>query len=168
MDLIKYQTERDTELDKFKKDYSDLKVQYRRLLVDAVYEKDPAAQAGLVKQVLDINAELSTHVREFLGQPSGKLDQKTVSDLTNDIIKYQNEYSEIKNSEDKAKSIQFILNQKQTQLSTMQSQFNILMGMLGLGILIMLFLIFRSMIAQWQLPQVLLPSSNMLSGTAMV
>jgi len=155
MDLITYQTERDTELIRFKKDYADLKVQYMNHLTDAVYEKDPAAQSTLVKQVLDANSELSTHVRDFLGQSNSKFDSKTISELTQDIINYQKEYSAIKNSENKVTAIHSLLNSRQTELNEIEFQFNIMLGLLGFGILVLLFLIFRTSIAQWSVPQVL-------------
>jgi hypothetical protein len=165
MDLLKYQTDRETDLQGFRKDYDDLKVQYRRVLLEAVYEKDPAAQAGLIKQVLDTNAELSTHIREFLGKPNNTFDPKTVSDLTEDIVKYQKEYSDIRNSEHKVNTVRSILTRKETELDAVQMQFNVLLALLGLGILVLIILIFRSATTQWQLPQVFPPPSNSLVET---
>ena len=89
MDIQQYQKDRASELKSFKKDYDDLKVQYTSMLTRAIYEKDPDNQNELIKQVLDINTQLASHVRDFVGQANGKFDPKTISDLTSEIVAYQ-------------------------------------------------------------------------------
>jgi hypothetical protein len=143
MDIQQYQRDRDAELQQFKKEYTSLKVEYTRLLSKAIYEPDPKAQEDLVKQILEVNSQIATHVREFLGKPA-KFDPKTISDLTKDIVMYQTEYSEIKNAENRNKTFHSILNKETVKLTQLRSEFNIFLGCLLGGIVIIVILIFRT------------------------
>jgi hypothetical protein len=140
MDIIAYQKDRDTELSNFKQEYDDLKIQYSRYLSDAVYGNDPT----LIDKVLAINAELAAHVREFVGQANGKYDQKTVLELTNDIIRYQNEYTAIKSSTNTADTLKNIYDKENDKYKSLKNQFDFML-MLVIGCLaLVLFLIFTT------------------------
>jgi hypothetical protein len=164
MDINQYQKDRNAELSAFKKEYTDMKVQYTNLLTQAVYERDPSAQASLVKQVLEINSTLAAHVREFLSESTGKFDPKTIADLTDDIIRYQKEYTEIKNASDKTKTLQNILNKETVKLEATRSEFNIFLGLLLGGILIVLILIFTTYSKPTPVPDLQLPNTSMFDS----
>jgi hypothetical protein len=161
MDILQYQKDRNSELELFKKDYSDLKVEYNRLLTDAIYEKDPQKQSDLVDQVLKVNGDIATLVREFIANAPGKYDPKTVAELTKDIIDYQKEYADIKNSKKKDRALHNALSTESKKLSSLKNEFNIMLVWLMLGILVVLFLIFRTTSSIPQLlPTSLLPSTS--------
>ena len=97
MDLVAFQKKRDNELSEFENDYFSQKQKYIAVISNAISETDPANQTELVDQILEINKELSSLVRDFISkQTQGTgYDEKSVLDLTNELIKYQQEYDQI-------------------------------------------------------------------------
>jgi len=150
MDIKKYQSDRASELKAFQKEYAELKTQYNTFLSNAVYETDTGKQAELVKQVLSINSGLAKHVRDFVQSSKGKFDPALISELTADIIKYQKEFEAIQTSSDKAVALRNILNKEKNQLNTLHSQFDVYLGVLLGGIILILILIFRTSLIQLQ------------------
>jgi hypothetical protein len=148
MDISQYQKDRASELKKFRKEYSDLKSTYSQLLTQAVYETDPGKQAELVKQILSTNSGLAQHVREFVQSSRGKFDPALISELTADIIRYQKEFEAIQSASDKSAALQNILNREKIELNNLDSQFNIWLGILLGGIVIILVLIFKTSLSQ--------------------
>jgi hypothetical protein len=159
MDIGKYQRDRDSELKAFQKEYSELKTQYNTLLSRAVYETDTGKQADLVKQVLSINSGLAQHVREFVQSSRGKFDPALISELTADIIRYQKEFEAIQTSSDKAVALKNVLDKEKNQLNTLHSQFDLYLGVLLGGVVLILILIFRTSLIQLQREAEILASS---------
>ena len=143
MDIIAYQKDRDTELSNFKKEYSDLNVEYRWYLTEAIEEKDPEQQGNLIQKILDTNAQISNHIKEFIGS-SKKFDTKTISELTTDIVNYQKQYSDIQSSKNKLQTVTSVLNQQTNNLSGLRFEFNIFLGILAFAILVVIILIVRT------------------------
>ena len=150
MDIRKYQRDRATELKQFHTEYTDLKTQYNTLLTRAVYEPDTSIQADLVKQVLSVNSGLAGHVRQFIQGSKGKFDPKIISELSADIIRYQKEFEEIQSSSDKTSVLKNVMDRGKNQLSVLQGQFDLYLGLLLGGIVIILILIFRTSLVQLQ------------------
>jgi Tfp pilus assembly protein PilO len=148
MDINTYQKAREAELKAFRKEYNDLKRQYNQLLSQAVYETEPTKQAELVKQILTTNSELAKHVREFIQGSRDRFDPKMISELTADIIRYQQDYEAIQHSSDKSKALNEILNKEKIELKSVHEQFNWWIGFLLGGIVIVLLLIFRTSLKQ--------------------
>jgi hypothetical protein len=142
MDIKQYQKDRKKELASFKRDYDELKLKYNRLLNEAVYEKDESIRDQLVKQVLSVNSELAEHVRGFISNSTDKFDTAMINSLTNELIAYQNEATEIKNSTDKISALQRILHKKSTKLESIRWEFNMFLSLLLGGIVVVLYLIF--------------------------
>jgi hypothetical protein len=162
MDISQYQKDRAAELNKFRKEYSDLKSTYSQLLTQAVYETDPGKQSDLVKQILSINSGLAQHVREFVQSSRGKFDPALISELTADIIRYQKEFQSIQSASDKSAALQNILNKEKNELNSLHSQFNIWLGVLLGGVVIILILIFRT-----SLKQMTQAAESLMSSTSM-
>jgi len=161
MDITKYQKAREAELKAFRQEYDDLKRQYNQLLTQAVYETDPTKQAELVKQILTTNSELAKHVREFIQGSRDKFDPKMISELTADIVRYQQDYEAIQRSSDKSKALNEILNKEKIELQSVHEQFNWWIGLLLGGIVIILLLIFRTSLKQASKAlQSLMPSTS--------
>jgi len=148
MDIDKYQKAREAELNGFRQEYNDLKRQYNQLLSQAVYETEPTKQAELVKQILTTNSELAKHVREFIQGSRDKFDPKMISELTADIVRYQQDYNAIQHSSDKSKALNEVLNKEKLELKSIHEQFNWWIGFLLAGIVIVLLLIFRTSLKQ--------------------
>lgn len=142
MDITQYQKDRAADLKKFKDEYDESKLEYTRLLSEAVYETDPSLQEGLVKQILELNSQLAAQVREFVGQSNGKFDPKTISDMTNDIVMYQKEYSDLQANQNREKVLHTILNKESEKLTDIRSGFNLYLALLLGGILLIVILIF--------------------------
>jgi hypothetical protein len=66
MDVRQFQHQRETNLQDFQGSYEHLKQQYNHMLTSAIAEPDPAQQSKLVQQILQVNAELASQVRDFL------------------------------------------------------------------------------------------------------
>jgi hypothetical protein len=146
MDIIQYQKDRDAEVAEFQKSYNDLKVKYSSLLSDAVNEQDPAKQSELVQQILQVNAELSSEVRAFIAQSGQKdgYDPKVLADINNELITNQNQYNEIKHTQDMTTTLANILNEKKGELEGMRNKYTLFIGLLIFAILVVLFFLFRT------------------------
>jgi hypothetical protein len=146
MDIIQYQKSRDAESALFQKEYDLLKVKYLSTLSAAAYEQDPQKQSQLVQQVLQINAELASEVRAFIAKTSNKqgYDESILTQISDDLTKYQNEYSEIKSSSDMVVTLQKILDGNTKKLEKVRAEYNIYLILLVLGIIILLYLIFQT------------------------
>ena len=144
MDLLAFQKSRDEELSVFEKEYESQKQTYESLISSAISEIDPQEQSTLVQAILDINKNLSTMVHDFVAKQHEGLpyNEASVLDLTKDLIKYQQEYDSIRNTSDRVKTLKMILSENRNKLSSMRTQFNILLGVVGLGIVIIVFMIF--------------------------
>jgi len=118
MDIQKYQNDREQDLQTFKSEYADLKAQYINYLTQAVYDSTK------VEQVLELNKSLTDLVTQFISQSQNKIDKDVINKLTNDIISYQKEYQEIKNSQGKSKTLIEILNKENEKLDSIQQEFN--------------------------------------------
>jgi len=145
MDILQYQEDRTSELTEFEKEYSDLKAEYMSLLSDAIYEKDPEKQALMVKMVLQLNSDLSGHVKSFIGSiGKKKYASTTVEDLTKEIIEYQEEHTSLEKATDEVQTLKDILATRKDSLKSVKYEYNILLAILLVAIVVVLFMIMRS------------------------
>jgi hypothetical protein len=142
MDIISYQKQRDADLKEFEEQYGALKEKYMAAISSAVYEDDIQKQAEFVKTVLELNANLSSEVRAFVSKIGDNYDPKAVQHLTDDLIKYQEEYASIQHANDMTKTLEMILHEDQSKIKDIRFQFNLYIGLLIIGIAIILFYIF--------------------------
>jgi hypothetical protein len=146
MDIQQYQLDRQQDFQAFKTQYDDLKAQYISFLNQAVYD------SSKIQNVLDINKSLVTLVTEFIAESQDKFDTKTIDDLTQQIILYQQEYQKIKDSREKSKTLINILNKENSRLEFIQSEFNTYLWVLFGCIIFLIILIFR--VPSARLPEV--------------
>ena len=142
MDIISYQKQRDSDLKEFEDQYSALKEKYTTAISSAAYEDDIQKQAEFIKTVLEINTNLASEVRAFVAKIGDDYDPKAVQHLTDDLIKYQEEYASIQHATDMTKTLEMILHADQSKINDMRFQFNIYIGLLLIGIATILFYIF--------------------------
>jgi len=158
MDIKQYQQDRDKDLSGFQTQYDSLKTEYNKSLTDLIENPDK------INTTLDANKSLSKHVREFISANQAKLDKTTLDSLTEDIIKYQKEYQQIKRSNANADVLKRIIEKNNVKVAIVRTKFNIFLGFMLLIIAAIVFLIFR--VRTTLLPQLpSLPQSTM-SGVA--
>jgi len=147
MEVRKFQNSRDSELKDFEKQYSDLKSKYTSSLSTAIKEADPKKQNTLIQGVLVTNAEMVGHVSKMvsiIGKGPNMLDQKTVNDLTNDLIKYQKEFSDITESKNKLDTLREVQNSTSANLSSAEWMYNFyLFGLIAL-IFFVIYLVYST------------------------
>ena len=144
MDIIAYQKQRDSELNEFETQYSELKEKYFSALDSAIQEKEPEKQAQLINTVLEINSNLASEVRAFVAKLGDSYDPKAIAHLTDDLIKYQEEYTKIKQSQDMKTTLESILDEDKIKLKNMNFQFKLYIAGLIIGIFIILWYILTS------------------------
>lgn len=144
MDIIAYQKQRDSELAEFEHQYSMLKEKYTETLSEASNEQDIQKQAELIKTVLEINSNLASDVRAFISKTHTDYDPKSVQHLTDDLVKYQEEYLKIQQAEDMTKTLNMILNEDHKKVTDMKFMLNLYIGIIITGIITILFYIFWS------------------------
>jgi hypothetical protein len=144
MDLLAFQKSRDKEFSDFESEQNILKQKYQSLISSAVSEIDPQEQSTLVEAILEVNKELSAQVRDFVSKQHQGVpyDEKSVLNLTNELIKYQKEYDSIRSATDRVTTLKMILNEDKDKVSYLRTQFNILLGVIGFSIAIIVFMIF--------------------------
>ena len=136
MDIKTFYNERQTKLQEFQNEYNELKIQYKNSLQQ--YLEDSSKLQG----VLDVNKQLNDLITEFIGKSGSKFDEQTINDLTNDIILYQQQYKELKNSKNSNEKAQQILNSETITLNDLKYKYNIFLGIFIICILIIIFYIF--------------------------
>lgn len=147
MDIKQFQDSRDAKVADFQKGYNFLKTQYSSALLAAIQEPDPAAQQQLISTVLDVNSELSSSLREILGdlnKGDPTFDPTTINDLTTDLIEYQKQYHEITQRKDKLQTMKLIYASNRDKLETATNMYNMYLGGLILLIFVIIFLIIRT------------------------
>lgn len=147
MDIKQFQDSRNSKLADFEKSYNFLKSQYSSSLLAAIQETDPAAQQQLVTTVLDINSELSTQIRDILGElnkGTSDFDPKTINDLTADLIEYQKQYQEITQRKNKLQTMKLIYASNRDKLESATNMYNMYLGGLIILVFVIIYLILRT------------------------
>lgn len=155
MDIRQYQLDREQDFQVFKTQYDDLKARYISSLTQAVYD------SSKIQDVLNANKSLVELVTAFIAESQDKFDTKTIEDLTQQIILYQQEYQKIKNSHEKSKTLIEILNKENSRLEYIQTEFNTYLWILLGCIIFLIYLIFR-------VPSVTLPEVPELQLSTML
>jgi hypothetical protein len=147
MEVKKFQDSRNSKLATFEKEYASLKTQYTSSLTSAINETDTTKQEALIQNVLNLNTKMTTAVQDMVSsitQGSGQISSKTVTELTNDLIKYQKDYHSIQESNDKLKTLKIIRNTTNENLSNAEWMYNLyLFGLISL-IGFVIYLVFNT------------------------
>jgi hypothetical protein len=147
MEVKKFQDSRNSKLATFEKEYASLKTQYMKALSTAINEVDTTKQQVLIQNVLDLNSKMTTAVQDIVSaitQGTEQINAKTVTELTNDLIRYQKDYHAIQESKDKLKTIKIIRNTTNENLSNVEWMYNLyLFGLISL-IAFVIYLVFST------------------------
>jgi hypothetical protein len=147
MEVKQFRDARNEKLSEFQSQFTINKELYSSTLHNAIIEPDPAKQEQLIQEVLQINAQLSTNLRDIVGELSkgtDAFDPKTIDELTEDLIKYQQQYEEIQKSQDKAKTLRMINASTLQKLQDATNKYYALFYSLIALVFIIIFLIIRS------------------------
>jgi hypothetical protein len=128
MDLHAFADSRKTDLQNFQTQYEGLKSQYSMTITAAIQEADPASQNTLIQKVLTMNQNMSDAIRGIitkLSQGTTEIDTATVDQLTLDLIKYQQDYQNLKDSMDKLQTLKMIEATTNSRLQSAVSAYNI-------------------------------------------
>jgi len=136
MDIKTFYNQRQTNLQEFHNEYNELKIQYRNSLQQ--YLED----SSKLQSVLDVNKQLNDLITEFIGKSGSQFDEQTINDLTNDILLYQQQYKELKNSKNSNEKAQQILNSETITLNDLKYKYNIFLSIFILCIIIIIYYIF--------------------------
>jgi hydrogenase maturation factor HypF (carbamoyltransferase family) len=116
--------------------YGFLKSEYSSALLFAI--QNPSNES--IQRVLDINAQLIEEVNELVSQlKSGD----SIESLMTDLIKYQKDYAEIDQSQNKITTLKMIYNSTSDQLKTANILYYIYLGLLILLSFVIVYQILR-------------------------
>jgi len=116
--------------------YGFLKSEYSSALLFAI--QNPSNES--IQRVLDINSQLIEEVNELVSQlKSGD----SIESLMTDLIKYQKDYAEIDQSQNKITTLKMIYNSTSDQLKTANILYYIYLGLLILLSFVIVYQILR-------------------------
>lgn len=147
MEVQEFQDSRNAKLNEFKKQYAFLRGQYSSTLLGAIQEKDPQKQQAMISQVLEINSEMVSQLRDILtslNRGTDTFQPKTLDDLTKDLIQYQKDYSEIEKAKDKVQTLKMIHLTGSKQLESATNMYYMYVGALILLCFFVGFLVIRT------------------------
>jgi hypothetical protein len=158
MDAKEFRDSRISQLSEFEKQYSTLKAEYSRLVIAAIQEQDSQKQQELVTQVLGLNSEMSEQIRGILSalnKGSGSFDPKTLDELTQELILYQKQYTEIEEGKDRVNTLKLIHSSTKQRFEDAQTMYTFYLVALIVLCFLIVFLIIRS---SWIEPILSIPS----------
>jgi DNA repair exonuclease SbcCD ATPase subunit len=142
-----FEDSRKTDLQNFQTQYDSLKTQYSTAIYAAIQETDTASQNNLIQQVLAINQNLTDSIRGIitqLSQGTDQIDTATLESLTTDLIKYQQDYQNLKTSIDKLQTLKMIQATATKKLDAAIWAYNIYLSALTILCLVIIMLAIRA------------------------
>jgi translation initiation factor 2B subunit (eIF-2B alpha/beta/delta family) len=147
MEIQAFQESRKAQLDDFMKQYEDLKTKYSASISAAIAERNVSAQQTLIQKVLDTNNSLSTLVKNIIGALTAgdsSVDTKTLNQLTADLIKYQQEYKELLQTNDQLQTLKMLQATSSGDLQTAVMMYNWYLIALGILCVVVVVLAIRA------------------------
>lgn len=147
MDLLAFQDTRQTDLQNFQTHYSELKTQYSTAISAAIQEPNPASQNALIQKVLSLNQNMTEQIRSILGilsKGTTEIDTATMDSLTEDLVKYQKQYADLKKSMDKLQTLKMIQATTQSNLAIAMTSYNVYLFALCILCLAVIMLAIRA------------------------
>lgn len=142
MEIKQFEDSRAKDLDAFNTRFSFLKQEYSVALNSAIAETDPAAQAGLISRIQQLNSQMTEELRGMITILSKSPDQKNIDELTDQLIQYQKDYAEIQQSQDKLMTLKLIKNTTKETLVKAQYTYWIYLGLLIFLCLVIAYQVF--------------------------
>jgi len=151
MDIKEFQDSRKAKLADFQLKYNASKLEYSNTLKSAISEQDDQKQKDLIQKVLSLNADMSSELRDILGElskGSTSFDAKTLDQLTKDLVEYQNQYNEITQGKDQVQSLKLIQASTSQNLEQVNSMFTMyLIALISLCVISIIIVFWGSTMA---------------------
>ena len=148
MDVKKFQDARSKELESFEKTMGNLKTEYNTTLRSAIQETDREKQNDNIQEVLSLNASMVSEIHSILSilrqHGDSEFNQKTLDNLTQDLIKYQKEYDDIQKGKDREQTLKMILASTKKKYEETSWMFTFYLAALILLSFIILILIIKN------------------------
>jgi beta-lactamase class A len=147
MDLVAFQDSRQTDLQNFQTQYAQLKSEYSTAVTAAIQEPDTTAQNNLIQRVLALNQNMTEQIRGILGilgKGTTDIDTATMNSLTEDLVKYQRQYGDLKQSMDKLQTLKMIQTTTQSNLAMAMTAYNVYLFALCILCLAVIMLAIRA------------------------
>jgi hypothetical protein len=147
MDLLAFHDTRQTDLQNFQTHYADLKTEYSTAISAAIQEPDAASQNALIQKVLSLNQNMTEQIRGILGilsKGTTQIDTATMDSLTDDLVKYQRQYSDLKKSMDKLQTLKMIQATTQSNLAIAMTSYHVYLFALCILCLAVIMLAIRA------------------------
>ena len=165
MDVKAFEQARAEKLNAYKKEYSDKKHDYTFTMDAAIQEADPKAQNDLIQAVLSMNTELSDFLKEMIADVNkgeNSINALTVTELNRELLKYQQEFQAVKQSQDKITTLRKLKATNEGLADSAVKTYYIYLAVLGILILLCVYFTIR---ASWttSLIQTLTTASTSLS-----
>jgi len=142
MDVKAFEKARSDKLDGYKKDYLEKKRDYSVTMDAAIQEGDPKTQNDLIENVLSINSDLSEFLRGMISDVNkgdNSINSSTVTKLNSDLIKYQQEFQAVKQSEDKITTLKKLQATNSGLEQTAVNTYYIYLSVIGILVLICVY-----------------------------
>lgn len=169
MEIKEFQNSADSKLSDFEKTYDSLKREYNSAVMAAIQEPDPQKQQELVSRVLSINSDLSNELRSIItdmSKTTGNVPSKTMDELTQDLINYQKQYSDVEKGKDRLQTLKLINKSNDDKLNDTSFMYNLYIGALVFLTFIVGYLVIRTNWRQaYNVVSSSLPSTQSLSRT---
>jgi hypothetical protein len=142
MDVKAFEKARSEKLEGYKKEYEQLKRDYSVTTDAAIQETDPKQQNDLIQNVLSINTELSNFLKEMISDVNkgdNSINSLTVTELNRELIKYQQEFQEVKASQDKINTLKKLKATNSSLLATALSTYYTYLALIALLVILCVY-----------------------------
>jgi hypothetical protein len=142
-----FEDSRNSDLQNFQTQYATLKTEYSTAISAAIQETSPASQNTLIQQVLTVNQNLTDAIRGIitkLNQGTDQIDTATLDGLTADLIKYQQDYQNLKSSIDQLQTLKMIQATATKKLDAAIWSYNVYLAALCILCLVIIMLAIRA------------------------
>jgi hypothetical protein len=142
-----FEDSRNTDLQNFQTQYATLKTEYSTAISAAIQETSPASQNTLIQKVLTTNQKLTEAIRGIitkLNQGTDQIDTATLDGLTADLIKYQQDYQNLKSSIDQLQTLKMIQATATKKLDAAIWSYNVYLAALCILCLVIIMLAIRA------------------------
>ena len=146
MDVKAFEQARSEKLDGYKKDYEQLKRDYMVTVDSAIQESDPKSQNDLIQSVLSMNTQLSEFLKEMIADVNkgeNSINSLTVTELNRELLKYQQEFQEVKESQDKITTLRKLKATNEGLADTAVRTYYIYLGVIAILVLLCVYFTIR-------------------------
>jgi ABC-type Na+ efflux pump permease subunit len=150
MDTKQFQDSRNAELDAFQKKYNLLKAEYSKALTDAIAQTDPGKQELLILKVEEANTNMTAELRDILtilSKGVDTFDSTVINKLTQELVQYQKEITELHDANDKITTLRLIKNTTSEKLKEASWMYFFYLGSLIFLSFVIVYFVMRTTVS---------------------